>query len=197
MSLQPATMDRIWQAKMDALCARNVHTGRLNRLRKCILLKEGVALVLPIVFFTVVMISDQNATAQRTMRAVGIVLSSLLLILGIVKVLGQWEDKVRAHIKGVSENIVLKNEADTVLSDPGSTEERAEYFLRLAETVEKPDSEVLANRSENERKRAYRDALKEIRPGDPSPTCPKCGANPWSFKKGSCGLCGNTPAKEG
>ena len=193
-ALLQTTRDRILQAQVDALCGKTIHARRLSRLRTLSAVIDILVIVVPVLFFAPRLLAN-SPHIQGAVDIVNVILSVSLLALGIVKQIGRWEDKVRTHSKYLSENIVIKNEADRLLRQPTTTEHDGGAFLRLVEAVEKPDSEVLADVKPTEKQFAYREALKELVPE--SPRCPQCDANPWMYKAGPCQMCGGTPLNGG
>jgi mobilome CxxCx(11)CxxC protein len=120
-------------------------------------------------------------------------LAAILLVFAIVKVVWRWQDRAEKHNKLIGENISLSSQAEQLLNNAGSASpDSAQWFLILANNLEKTDREVLGIVKDEDRKRAYREALKEFSPGV-TQVCPECKASPWHYKPGSCQLCGNTP----
>lgn len=193
MAMQETTKDLIKQAQMDALCGKIIHAKRLSRLRKATSAVDVFVIVVPILFFAPRLMAGAGYI-KDIVESANVILSVTLLSLGVIKQVRRWEDRARLHIKYLSENIMIKNEADHLLRKNEATDGEGMAFLRLAEAVEKPDSEILADASATEKQFAYREALKELVQNDPR--CHQCGANPWAFKKGQCQMCGGTPPQE-
>jgi mobilome CxxCx(11)CxxC protein len=66
------------------------------------------------------------------------------------------------------------------------------WFYKYVNEIDNQDNETFASVSEETRKKTYREALKEMNPGDHTITCPICNSSPWKYKEGDCQLCGNT-----
>lgn len=187
------TKDRIKQARMNALCAKNIRINRQKELSWKIWAGDILTLVLPIIFFVSVIWSSSSPW-KTLVEFIGFGVSAFLLIIGIFKVVGQWEHKVKKHSKYVAENISVKNETDRILTHADTfPEELGLSFLQRVEMIDKEDTEDLGDVSKKEKRNAYREALIEVEPRNATPQCPSCGANPWQYKPGNCQMCGNTP----
>jgi len=176
---------------MDALSAKAIHQKRLNSYNFLNWLIDIFSLGVPISFYAAIILSN-----TPWVNSLNLIASTLLLILACVKLVGGYDNKVKTHIKYLAENIMVKEEAQNLVGEANCSDERAQGFLKFAQSVEKPDSEFLSDRTETERIFAYREALKEFDPSNPNPKCPSCGANPWQFAQGSCQMCGNTPIQK-
>lgn len=123
------------------------------------------------------------------------VLAAALLVLVVLKLAYNWEERAQTHSKLLGQNILLIGQTnDLLLFREKVPEDNVPLFLRLAEQSEMADREAIGQVAEKDRQFAYREGLKEL--GDVSICCPFCKASPWAFKPGSCQLCGNTPAVE-
>lgn len=190
--MTPETIGRVSQAKMDALCAKNIHTSRLGSLKKKLWCVDVLSLVIPIIGFGILALTKD---ATRPMIATSASVASIcLLVLAAIKRVGQWEEETRRHTRHITENLLLKEESAALLADQNADDGRGLAFLRLAEGIERADAQQLGVVSQKEQQTAFREALKEIDPSNPSPACPGCGANPWHYMRGTCQMCGNTPA---
>lgn len=185
--------ERVTQEKMNALTARVIHERRLTSLRRRILSLDILALVVPVSYFPIRFAAKGTSVAPYA-EGIWFVLAALLVVLALLKLLFRIQDRAERHGRLIGENISLITHADRLLSRSTSpTRAEMEFFLYLADSIQKQDRDLLHDASMSEKQEAYRQALKEITP-DGKARCPVCGASPWAFSPGSCQACGNTPA---
>lgn len=186
--------ERVLQAQMDALCARTIHRTRLTKLRRFVTGIDVLVIIVPILFFAPRLLANTPGI-KSVVGVAGVVLGAVLLALGVTKQILRWQDKVVTHARHLSENIMVKNEADRLLQRTDAEDSDAISFLRIAESVERPDADVLADVKLKERQAAYRESIKELQHVEAR--CAQCGANPWEFEKGLCQMCGGkSPASK-
>lgn len=181
------------QIRLDALCARNIHRKRLTRLRGLSRGTDVLTIVLPVVL-TIPRFVDVG-TYQTTADVVVTILSILLFAVGLIRLIGGWQEKAAQHLSQLTENLAIKEDADHLLSSPSEDADATALFKRT-EIVSRSDENLLADASTDEKRKAYLNALREVHPAGTGPKCPVCNANPWKFSAGSCAACGNTPIEE-
>lgn len=190
--LDQARINAIQQTRMNALAAKHLHQYRisaLNRLNFCV---DSLAVGVPILYLPVRYLA-KGTSVGFFVESAWELLAAVLLVSVIIKIIGKWQDLAAQHSKLIGENISLATQAEQLLNNvSATTADGAQWFLRLADNLEKADRESIGEIKAEDRQRAYREALKEFSPGITTP-CPECGASPWHYQPGSCQLCGNTP----
>ena len=88
--------------------------------------------------------------------------------------------------------IEISNECDNISN---LTDSEREWFYRYVSEIDNNDIDTFAGLSDEKRKETYREALKEVEPGNHKITCPVCESSPWKYEKGDCQLCGNKSTK--
>lgn len=193
--LDQARIDAIHQKRMDALAAKHLHEFRLSSFNRRNLWVDLLAIGVPVLFLTVRYLM-KGTPAASIVETISEVLAAILLLLAIAKMVFGWQSLAEKHSKLIGENISLASQAEQLLNNADTaTPDGAQWFLMLADNLEKADREALGVVEDEDRKRAYREALKEYSPGS-TQVCPECKASPWHYKPGSCQLCGNTPEAE-
>lgn len=182
---------RIEQIRLNALTAKNSHARRLSRLRGLNTLYLSISFLVPI-FYVVPTYILKGSDLESSAGYVGFALNILLLGIAIFYVISKVDDKILQHRRLMQENIYVANEALEFLSNNRAETERS-WFFRYVSRVDDEDKAAVAAWSEDERQLLYREALKELYPGDTTVVCPVCKASPFKFLKGSCQTCGNTP----
>jgi mobilome CxxCx(11)CxxC protein len=182
------TADAILQTKLDAISAKHLHVKRLDWLRKWNKLVDFLAIAVPAIYFTFRILAKGTA-AGPFIEHIWEVLAGFLLVLTILKVAYGWQERAQKHGTLLGENIGLAGQAGNLLSERQTVSpESARLFFLLAESIEGNDRELFGRLSEEDRKYAYREGLKELKVD-----CTRCKSSPWEFIPGSCQQCGNTP----
>jgi len=182
-------MNDVEQKEIDAIGARILHKASLSRLRRWSTVADVLALAVPIVYMTF------RYLAKGTPLAGGVenlweLLAAALLVIIVIKLVGRWPDKAEQHSRLIGENISLITQARALRRKPQPLSDDTVYaFSLLADSIEKQDHDSLSGMPADERKNAYREALKEF--GGPDVECPVCHASPWFYTKGTCEACGN------
>jgi len=182
--------------RMDALTAKHLHHGRLSRRRKASLIVDFLAVGVPVLYFAF-RFTAKGTRAQEVTEFIWEFLAAALSVLAILKLSFRWEDYIEKHSKLMAENNWLAVKARKLL-DAANSAQRKDYdqFIEQALELEDEDRRALGDVPEQKKQRAYREALKDFDPDGPA-HCPVCGSSAYSFKPGSCQVCGNTPAKRG
>lgn len=184
-------IEKLRQKKMDELGAKKLHSWRITRLNKYILLLDLLALIVPIGYFTVRYV-NKGTSPITTVELIWLFAATLLLILGIVKCVCRWQARVENHNRLMGGNINSIAHSDHLLNlySKGNVDDTTINLFLLDTAQDIADTLALGTVKESERQLAYREALKEFEPGS---RCFECNASPWQYKPGSCQLCGNTP----
>lgn len=182
------------QKKMDTLCAKHLHEIYLAPLRKWSYAIDALAIAVPGLLLTARLLTKGLACGNYV-DVLAEVAAAVLLALAIIKIVYGWQDKIITHSRLRDENIALGTQADALIrKGPAATSDSVNMFLLLLDRSEQADRDACGVPREALKQRAYREALKEVDPGSTETNCPYCKASPWSYKAGSCQVCGNTPA---
>lgn len=190
MPLSPDKTASIRQAKIDALCAKHLHERKFQWLRNADYTVDALVILVPPLYFAIRYLFKGNVYIEAAWE----VLAAVLFALGALKLLGKWSQRAEAHSHLRRANASVIRESDFFL-DPSTTttNENADWFLKLVATRDEADGDLLIGVKPSEMQEAYRDALKKFHTDPAKALCPVCGANVWNYKKGSCQLCGGTP----
>lgn len=191
--LDPARIREIEQKRMDALSAKHLHQWRRTVFNRLNFIVDLLALAVPAFYFPIRFLAKDTEIGP-IVEVLWELLTAGLLVFAIVKQVGKWQERAEKHSRQIGENIFLAGQAEQLLISAESTSpDGAQWFLRFADSVEEIDRVALGEIKEEERKHAYREALKEFNPREKA-CCSECGASPWRYSPGSCQVCGNTPA---
>lgn len=180
------------QERTNCLAAKHLHAKALGKLRTMNRSVDYLAVAVPVLFFPIRYMF--KATSYERLAEIGWeILATILLATVIYKMANRWQERSETHSKLLGQNISLARQAYALLQTVTVSSETAALFRSMASTLEQEDREALENVTADDKKFAYREALKEFQPGAAATTCPMCGASPWRFTAGECQLCGNTP----
>jgi len=191
--LNQELIDNIRQQKLNALAAIYLHERRIAKLRSKSLLVEFLSLAVP-VFYIVPRFLAKGTSVASYIEFFGEILAAILLVLAILKLVYKWQDDEIRHSIMLRRNADISLEADRLLTRKNTNDAIVEQFLRRVKDVDDEDNDLLLDATKKEERTAYREALKKSE--GKLAICPVCGANPWSFKKGSCDACGGTPVAQ-
>jgi mobilome CxxCx(11)CxxC protein len=184
----------IKQQKLNCLAAKRLHIMKRAVLNRWSQFVDFLGLGVPLIYFPIRYIT-KDSTPESWAQISWEFLAGVLSVLALLKMAYRWQEKIQKHSELLGENISLVGQADRLITSPSVSQESANFFLLMAEKSEKADWDALGPPSEKDRQFAYREALKELEPGDVSVVCPICNSSPFKFTSGSCQVCGNTPAK--
>ena len=194
--MNSSLVDAIRQKRHDSLSAKHLHIKLLGKLNRYQHLVDFLAIAVPVIYVPVRYLAKSTDYAFFVETAWEI-LAALLVVCTVLKIVYGWQDRSQICKQLLGENISLVGQADQLLNAGTSpSPEGSRLFLVLTEKSEKADRELLGEPSAKDKRFAYREALKEAQPGNSATVCPHCGSSPWSYKRGSCQLCGNTPASK-
>lgn len=180
--------DKIQQTKLNALSAKLLH----RKSKWNYDLYNGIFIILTIIvplIFIIAQYKSKGTDSEETMNMISFALSIILICTALVSaLLLKVNEKITIHKMGLKNNIYIINECDNL---GGLTEKDREWFYRYVSEIDNQDNDTFANVSDKKKRKIYREALKEIEPGNYSITCPMCDKSPWKYKKGDCQLCGN------
>jgi mobilome CxxCx(11)CxxC protein len=184
---------KVSQCKMDALSAKYLHERRLAKFRRFNSLVDYLAIAVPVLYLPARYLAKGTAESAFV-EHMWEVLAAILLASVIFKMAYRWQERAEKHSRLLAENIALIGQVDYLLSNSQNpTPESIRWFTLIAEKLENDDRESFGIVKDREKKKAYREALKEVDPSSTETVCPRCHASPWDYKRGSCQLCGNTP----
>lgn len=182
---------KINQTKLNATSAKILHTKakkRYDRLNNLIL---GFTLIVPL-FFIIALYITKEGNLESVMNTISFSLSLILIALSILSLILKITDKITIHKIGIRNNISIVNECDNIAKLSGP---ELEWFYKYVAEIDSLDSTTFAGISDVKKMDTYRNALKEVDPGNHKITCPICQSSPWKYVKGDCQLCGNTKTK--
>ena len=180
--------NKIEQTKINATSAKILHRKGLNKLDNLNIFFLVITIIVPLLFITAQYVT-KGTDYENLMNNISFGMSLLLLGVTILSIILKITEKITIHKLGMKNNIFVANECDNVASLPKNEQE---WFFRYVNEIDNNDIETFAGISEEEKRNTYREALKEIEPGNHLITCPVCNSSPWKYKKGDCQLCGNT-----
>lgn len=180
--------EKLKQTKLNAISATILHRSEKNRYEKLNKLLLILTLIVPL-FFIIAQYVTKATEYETLMNSVSFALSIILIAVSIGGLILKINDKIVLHKMGMRDNIFITHECDRLAKLP---EQELSWFYRYISEIDTKDADVFSRIPDNKRKEIYRQALKELEPGNSNITCPVCHSSPWNFKKGDCQLCGNT-----
>lgn len=189
------SLDKLRQKKLDALVARELHGYRLDALKKKSLWPDLLALIVPILYFSIRYVFKDTAFSGP-LDKVWEVLAMVLIAFAIIKLAAHWQLRIEKHSQLIGDSISFAAQTDYLMSLVKKGQlgaDAVDSFILNCSTLDKADRDALGRPTSAELKTASLQALKELEPLSTNPACPTCGANPWIFIPGSCSQCGNTP----
>ena len=184
----------VLQKKADALCARILHQKRLSKLKKISRRMDIFTVCVPAAYFPL-RLAAKGTSYYALTEFIWLPFAVALAFLGVYKIVVKWQDAIEVHSRLVGENITLATQAESMLRREVIGEEEARHFLALSDMLEKSDRSALGEVPEEERKKVYLQALREVRPQSAGVVCPICKSSPWQYTSGSCQACGNEPKR--
>lgn len=181
------TRTLVQQARMNELSGKHAHSKLLKKPLFITKFSEILCIAIPIVYF----LPSEIVTSYLGGQRVGAVLAVLLLIVSIVRHIFRWDDNLVGHRTYMAKNHRSASRALEILTDQNATEEEALEYLRGQSDSTIEEMSLFEGIPEKVQQYAYRMALKEFSPAQISyAICANCKKSVWSFKKGSCQLCG-------
>ena len=180
---------KIEQTKLNALSAKILHRKskwKYEAINNTILV---LTIIVPLLFIIALYVS-KGTDYENLINIISFALSIVLIAVSIIALIWKVNDKITLHKLGMKNNIYIANECDNLSK---LSESELNWFFRYVSEMDTQDNDAFSKISDDERKKTYREALKEFEPGNFNVTCPVCNSSPWKFKKGDCQLCGNTP----
>ena len=179
--------EKLKQTKLNAISATILHRSEKNRYEKLNKVFLSLTLIVPL-FFIIAQYVTKSSEYEPLMNLVSFALSIILIALSIGALILKINDKIVLHKMGIKNNIFITHECDRITE---LSEQELNWFFRYVNEIDSKDAEVFSEIDDSKRKEIYRQALKELDPGNPHITCPVCHSSPWEYKKGDCQLCGN------
>lgn len=184
---------RIIQVRTDALAAEFIYTKKLNSIKIVSTLSSALTVLLPILFSAALLIY-KGTPNEPFVNTISIILSAVLLVITIATFILELERKKENYLIGRRLNIAVANDALKLL-DKNTGEQELSWFFEYIREMDAKDLENTGGVGSSLKKEAYRSALERLYPGSNNTVCSVCKASPFTFKKGACQLCGNTPGK--
>lgn len=180
--------EKLEQTKLNAISAKLLHRNSKWKFELYNNLFIILTILVPIAFIFAQYVA-KGTNWEAEFEVLSIILSGLLIISALFSsLILKVNDKITIHKIGLKNNLYIVNECDNVakLNDPDK-----EWFYRYVTEVDNLDNDTFAKTSDKVKKKTYRNALKELEPGNYSISCPLCNKSPWKYEKGDCQLCGN------
>ena len=178
---------KIEQTKLNATSAKILHRKGKNKYERLNVIFLILTLIVPL-FFIIAQYVTKGGEYENLMNNISFGLSLVLIAISFLSLILKITDKIAIHKIGMKNNIFISNECDNVNK---LSEKEREWFYRYVSEIDNSDIDTFAGLSDDKRKETYREALKEVEPGNHKITCPVCNSSPWKFEKGDCQLCGN------
>lgn len=183
---------RILQIRTDALAAEYLYTKKLKSIGYLSITITCLTIIVPVLFASAVFVA-KGTSIESWMNIVSGVLSAILISLAIFSLIYRVDQKREGYLIGRRLNIDVSSDALELLDKNDS---ELEWFYKYIAKMDSTDLENLGDVPEDEKKSAYIYSLKKLFPGRSDVVCSFCSASPFSFKKGPCQMCGNTPKGE-
>jgi len=181
---------RVEQIRTDALVAKTLYTKRLRVANGFKVAINILIIITPILFIAAQYVTKGTALAGLT-DTTAFIGSILLLCLAIYTLIINLDGNIQKNVIGLKNNVYVASEALKLIDEV--SDEKLNWFYTYVAEMDTVDADALSNVSEEERQKAYRSALMQLKPGDNSVVCPICGASPFRYTKGNCQVCGNKP----
>nr|WP_315256848.1 mobilome CxxCx(11)CxxC protein [uncultured Duganella sp.] len=182
--------ERLGQIRTDALAAEYIYTKKLGTIEVISIISNCLTILVPILFFSALLIS-KGTQYEWVLNIISIVLSSVLLAIVVLALIFRLEQKKENYLIGRRSNFYVANE---VLKFINSNDVELSWFFNYVSEMDARDKENIGGVSLSLKQKAYRSSLERLVPGRNDAVCSFCNASPFNFKKGSCQVCGNTPA---
>lgn len=180
--------EKLLQTKLNAISAKLLHRKEIWNFELYNNLFIILTILVPIAFIFAQYVA-KGTTWETELDVLSVILSGLLIISALVSsLILKVNDKITIHKTGLKNNLYIVNECDNVskLNDSDRM-----WFYRYVTEVDTLDNDTFAKTSDKVKKETYRNALKELEPGNFLITCPLCNQSPWKYEEGDCQLCGN------
>ena len=181
---------RLGQIRTDALAAGYIYTKKLDRINGWSIVTNVLTILVPILFSGALLIA-KGTSYEDAINVISIVLSAFLLAIVVFTLILKVDQEKESSLIARRSNFYVANEA---LKLQNSSESELIWFYNFVNEMDSRDKENLGSVSEALKQEAYRESLKKFIPGSKDTVCSVCHASPFIYKKGSCQLCGNTPA---
>jgi mobilome CxxCx(11)CxxC protein len=196
MALSAADQRDLRQARLDSLAAKHLYNRRIGVLRRAGTVVDLLAIAVPLLYLPVRYLT-KGQPLHAPLEVGWELLGAALLVAAVVKVIYRWPDRAEEQAVARGENMRIADELQALVVSTGGPADqvRLEVVRSRIGQQNQDDQRLLEELRPPERRRAYREALKELTPGDSTVVCPICGASPWRFRPGDCDACGNTPPR--
>ncbi|EPY4332246.1 Uncharacterised protein [Klebsiella pneumoniae] len=183
---------RVLQIRTNALVAEYLYTNKLKNIGYLSLAITCLTIIVPVLFSSAAFLA-KGTPLESWMNIVSVILSAILVSLSIFSLIFRIDQKRENCLIGRRLNIDVSSDA---LDSLNKNDAELEWFYKYIAKMDSSDLENIGNVSDKERKSAYIYSLMKLFPGRSDTVCSFCGASPFSFQKGSCQICGNTPKGE-
>jgi len=181
---------RIEQIRTNALVAKELHTKKLRGRNGYKIALNVMTIIVPILFLTA-QYWAKSTQLEFVINFVASLGSVGLLCMAIIAIIIDLDGKIIKHTIGVKSNIYVATESIKLMEE--NEESKLGWFYTYVAEVDAADADSLSGVSGKEKMAAFREALKQLFPGESSIVCPVCNASPYIYEAGSCQVCGNKP----
>ncbi len=181
---------KLSQIKLNAIVAKKLHNIYLKKYDTSKKIFTAISIILPILI-TFLMYFSKGKKIQPYVEFFSFVSSIGLIIYSVILLILNIDEKLIQHKIYVNKNIDIITEADNLLNEKDCEQAVINWFSKYVSEMDKKDNELLNSVNDEDRKYAYREALKENDSGNSDVVCPICKKSPWKYIKGDCQLCGN------
>ncbi|WP_338804361.1 mobilome CxxCx(11)CxxC protein [Xenorhabdus griffiniae] len=183
---------RVLQTRTNALVAEYIYTKKLKRIGNLSITITSLTIIVPVLFTSATLVA-KGTPIESYMNIASVILSAILVSLSIFSLIFRVDQKREDYLISRRLNIDVSSDALECLEKNDS---ELEWFYKYTAKMDSRDLENIGDMSCKEKQNAYRYSLKKLFPGRANTVCACCEASPFSFKKGSCQVCGNTPKGE-
>ncbi len=180
---------RVLQIRTDSLVAEYIYGKKLRDLSWLSLCINILTILVPILFSSAILIT-KGTVWEKEFNNVSIILSGVLLTLSVLSLILKLEQKRENYIIARRSNIYVSSEA---LKNIDKNDSELSWFFNYLTEMDSRDQENIGDASTELKQKAYRHSLQKLFPGKADTVCSICHASPFSYNKGSCQTCGNTP----
>ena len=182
--------DKLWQTKINAISAKILHRKYKGKYETYNVVFYILTCITPLIFIASQYVA-KGETSEAVVGIISFVFSVILIGVTMYSTFIKVNDKITLHKIGLKDNIYVINECDNVKN---YKEKDRFWFYKYVSQIDSADNDTFANVSKKEKQEIYREALKEVEPGNSNVVCPVCSQSPWKHKfieGSSCQLCGN------
>lgn len=182
---------RLEQIRTEALAAEFIYTRKIRTLSNLSTAINLLTILLPILVLTSSFIL-KGTQYEKCADIASVIIGSILLCLVIASLIFKIDQKKENYNLSRRENNIIASDAIDYMEDGTTDESELKWFYKYVANVDSRDKENVGEVDIKLKQEAHREALKRLIPGSADVVCSVCNSSPFNFKKGDCGICGNT-----